>query len=603
MSLSTRPLARIAAALVLAAAAVVAIAWPAAPSAADVADFSYDRWHVEYRIDVDEEGRAEARVRETLTARFPEFDQNRGLVRGLPEDYEGVSTRPRDFRVTDAVGDAVPFEIEREDGFVAVLTGDDRFVHGVQTYVIEYTLSDVILARDDGRADEFYWDLTDYEHAQPIDAFSAEIAFSPALADRLTGDAACYWGAAESTERCDVRSDGGVFRLAQSPLAPFQGVTVAIGLEPASVVQPPQRLPNFALDGLPLIIGGAGLVTSIAGVVAVGRLAARRRVARGTVVAQYEVPPELPPLVAGPIVGSAKHVVPAEIVHLAVRGAIRIEDGEPERGLFGPKDAPPVLRVVDPALAADPMDTMALSTLFPSLEPGAAFAMPKEDEAFAKRVGELDAAGAAAAAERGYFTKERSRAGRALGLASIAVAAVLAVFAVLGFVLRPGAVAVISAAAAAVVLVLGLIAMSRHRVHTPLGAEWREHLEGVRLFIRVAEADRLAVLQSASGAERRSDGAVDVVHLYERLLPYAMLFGLEREWGRVLEVQYREHPGYAPLWYPGVAAHGVADLGSTISSFTSSLQSSVSYSSSSSGGSGGGGFSGGGGGGGFSGGR
>jgi len=94
-----------------------------------------------------------------------------------------------------------------------------------------------------------------------------------------------------------------------------------------------------------------------------------------------------------------------------------------------------------------------------------------------------------------------------------------------------------------------------------------------------------------------------VVHLYERLLPYAMLFGLEKQWGRVLETRYQEAGMIAPIWYPSLAANGIADLGGSLSRFTSQLSSSASYSSSSSGGSSGGGSSGGGGGGGFSGGR
>ncbi|WP_449282583.1 DUF2207 domain-containing protein [Leucobacter sp.] len=575
----------------------------AAPAVADVSDFSYDSWHVEYRIGTDDDGRAVARVTETLTARFPDYDQNRGLVRGLPIDYEGASTDPRDFTVTDAAGEPIPFEIEEDDGFIAVLTGDDRYVHGVQTYVIGYTLGDVILARDDGAADEFYWDLTDFEHLQPIESFSAEISFSEDLAERLNGDARCYFGAPDSTAECTIEGDGGVFRASTPSLGSREGVTVAIGLQPGSVVQPPQRLPNFALDGLPFAIGGGALAAAAAGAVATGRLKHRRKTARGTVIAQYDVPPALPPLIAAPVAGVSVGPVPAEIVHLAVTGAIRIEDGEPEQGLFGPKAAQPVLRVVDPQRAADPLDQQTMTALFPSLEAGAAFALPKKSESFGKRMTALGTAGSQQALERGYFTKERSGAARVLGFISIGLIAVLAVFIVLGLALRNSPTAFICIIIGVVALVLALMSVSKHRVYTPVGAEWREYLEGVRLFIRVAEADRLQMLQSYQGAERRQDGTIDVIHLYEKLLPYAMLFGLEKEWTRVLTVRYEESPGYVPIWYPAVVAHGIGGLDSTLSSFTSSLSSSVSYTSSSSGGSSGGGFSGGGGGGGFSGGR
>ncbi|QBE47431.1 DUF2207 domain-containing protein [Leucobacter triazinivorans] len=575
----------------------------AAPAAADVSDFSYDSWHVEYRIGTDAEGRAIAEVTETLTARFPDTDQNRGLVRGLPIDYEGASTDPRDFTVTDEAGDPVPFEIEREDGFVAVLTGDDRYMHGVQTYVIGYTLSDVILARDDGAADEFYWDLTDFEHLQPIDAFTAEISFSEDLAEQLNGDARCYFGAPNSTAECAIERDGAVFRVSTPGLGAREGVTAAIGLHAGSVVQPPQRLPNFALDVLPYFVAGAALLVTASGAVAVASLRRRRRTARGTVIAQYDVPAQLPPLIAAPIAGVSAGPVPAEIVHLAIAGALRIEDGEPEQGLFGPKPAQPVLRVLDAQRAADPLDRQTMQSLFPSLEAGTAFELPKKSESFGKRMTALGSAGSAQALERGYFTKEHSPLARLLGLVGLGLLAVLAILVVFGIALRSSPTAFVCIVIGAVALVLAIVSAAKHRVYTTVGAEWREYLEGVRLFIRVAEADRIQMLQSYQGAERRQDGTVDVIHLYEKLLPYAMLFGMEKEWSRVLTVRYQEQQGYVPLWYPAVVAHGLGSLDSTLSSFTSSLSSSVSYTSSSSGGSSGGGFSGGGGGGGFSGGR
>ena len=88
----------------------------------------------------------------------------------------------------------------------------------------------------------------------------------------------------------------------------------------------------------------------------------------------------------------------------------------------------------------------------------------------------------------------------------------------------------------------------------------REHLEGLRQYLELAEADRMRMLQSPSGAELRPvgaatttdaavpptsapDGAAELpepvlrFHLHERLLPYAVLFGVEREWIRQLEIE------------------------------------------------------------------
>ena len=587
--------------------AFTALASPATPASADVSDFSYASWDVDYTLDTDANGRAITRVTETLVAEFPMFNQNRGIVRGLPIKYEGTSTNPSNFSVTDASGADVPFEVESEDGFVAVLTGDDSYVQGEQTYVISYTLHDTVLARSDGQADEFYWDLVDFEHEQPIDQFAATISFGPGLADRLNGNTRCYVGGAGSTAECEITqsaySDEATYEITGVQLGPREGVTAAIGLDAGAVVQPPARLPNFTLDTLPLFVGATALGTAGVAAVSTIRLRKRRRLGRGTIVPQYDVPDRLPPVLAGPIAGVPAPTAPAELVHLAVRGAIRIEDGQPEQTFFGRLPAQPVLRIMDPERAVDPLDVRMMDTVFPTGTPGEAVVLPRKSTSFGSLMQQVQSVGAREAVTRGYFEKVANPVARRWGWVSLGLVVVLAAMTVASLVLRHNALAVAFILAGVCAAVIAIISMVKQRVYTPFGAETREYLEGVRLFIRVAEADRIRMLQSHSGAERYADGTVNVVHLYERLLPYAMLFGLEKEWTRVLQVAYESQPGFAPAWYPAVGLAGMSNFTSTISQFTNSLTSSVSYTSSSSGGSSGGGFSGGGGGGGFSGGR
>lgn len=85
---------------------------------------------------------------------------------------------------------------------------------------------------------------------------------------------------------------------------------------------------------------------------------------------------------------------------------------------------------------------------------------------------------------------------------------------------------------------------------TRLAAEARNYLEGMRMFMLWAEADRLKMLQSPSGAEVK-DG---VVRIYERLLPYAIAMGIEREWARVVALRMES----APYWYVDAGGAGSA---------------------------------------------
>lgn len=69
-----------------------------------------------------------------------------------------------------------------------------------------------------------------------------------------------------------------------------------------------------------------------------------------------------------------------------------------------------------------------------------------------------------------------------------------------------------------------------------------DHLWGVRDYIELAEADRFAMLQSPEGAERTPLGQLEVLRLNERLLPYAVLFGLEKQWAAELDLRRQELP-------------------------------------------------------------
>lgn len=573
-------------------------------NAASVDDFSYESWDATYELMLNDNGRAVAHVTETVVPVFPDFDQNRGIVRGLPLRYEGAPAAPEDISVSDANGNAVPFEIEDDDTFRIILVGDNRYVHGKQTYVISYTLHDVIIQATETQVDEFYWDILPLERKQSIDSFTASIELSPDLAAGLTGDAACYFGYSGSTELCDIAVPAAgdtVVTVAPMELRRGQGLTVAIGFAPETVVQPPERLPSFALDVAPSILAGIGALFAGGGALVINRMRRKRRTFRGSIVAQYDVPDHLPPLIAGPLGGGRGSAVAAQFVHLAVSGVMRIEETE-TTGLIGASKKTKTFRLIDPSLAHDPLDQAMVAELFPTLQPNSVFKLPTKSSSFATKMQGQAAKGVRAATDRGYFTREASKLARVLSLAGIAVLAFVGVLLAIGSSREPGPGLAISMVCIVAGVTAAIIGLLPHKVHTRLGAETREYLEGTREFIRVVEAERFKMLQSYSGAERFADGSVNVVHIYEKLLPYAMLFGLEKEWGKELQVKYEEQGIISPVWYPSILMHG-SDLGGSVASFSSSLTSAASYSSSTSGGSSGGGFSGGGGGGGFSGGR
>lgn len=573
----------------------------AADADSDTNDFSYASWDARYDVGLDDEGRAHMRVTETLTARFPDTDQNRGIVRGVPTSYENAWVDARILSVTDQDGASVPYETDEDDGVLYVLTGDDDYVHGLTTYVIEYEMRDVMLAADTG-VDEFYWDLLPLDSTQPIEQFRADVVFDEQLTERLTGDSRCYIGVSGSTDECTLSNsaDGTTFTVEESDLAPGEGVTVAVGFAGGTVTQPTSRQPDPVTDTVPAIAAVGAAALSVGSWFGVGAFRRSRRRSSGIVVAQYDVPDSMPPLLAAAIIPGARTPVPSEIVHLAVRGTLRIEEVA--------DDEQPRLRRLPGARVPDQLDAEALDALFADADAEGVVELPADSETFAARMSALSASGVAAATTRGLTTKARS--GVAIALQWCAIAVALAGFGIGLFGIISGRVTAIPAFVAIafglfLVLLSSFYGFSKHTVLTADGARELEYLLGVKEFIRVAEADRLRMLQSYTGAERRQDGSANVIIVYERLLPYAMLFGMENEWGAVLERAYATEQRGA-TWIgdpasPFVYGHLAAFAATSNQSATYTAPSAST--SSSTGGSFGGGFSGGGGGGGFSGGR
>ena len=116
-------------------------------------------------------------------------------------------------------------------------------------------------------------------------------------------------------------------------------------------------------------------------------------------------------------------------------------------------------------------------------------------------------------------------------------------------------------------------------------------MEGLKEYIGLVEKDRLAFLQSPKGAARTSGklGQTEILKLYERALPWAILLGLEKEWAKVLSTYYDDTR--QPSWIPLAVISNLS-----LSQLNTAISQSLAVSSSS--GSDGGGSAGGGGGGG-----
>jgi len=212
------------------------------------------------------------------------------------------------------------------------------------------------------------------------------------------------------------------------------------------------------------------------------------------IVPQYAPPEGLSLIACAELLGESKRAVAAELVGLAVQGVIGVRAGARRREGFELL----LRRVpVDDGAAATRDDLAVLTAVFPGLRPGTSTTLSPST---------------------------RRRLGQELrGAHREAVARLIAG----GLVRERGILE------KAIVFWRKQPTEPTERAH-PLV----DHLWGLHDYIAWAEADRLAFHQSPAGASVRELDGTAMLHLHERLLPYAVLFGLETQWMRELAVRY-----------------------------------------------------------------
>ncbi len=146
----------------------------------------------------------------------------------------------------------------------------------------------------------------------------------------------------------------------------------------------------------------------------------------------------------------------------------------------------------------------------------------------------------------------------------------------------------------AIFIIVALNILFYHLMKAPTirGRRIMDQIEGLKLYLCVAEKDRLNELNPPEKTPE----------VFEKFLPYALALDVEQSWCEQFTgvlARARRERGYSPAWYAGgvFTATGAAGLASSLGAMSSSISSSSSPPGSSSGG-GGGGSSGGGGGGG-----
>lgn len=580
----------------------------------DTNNFTITNYDVQLELGRDRNNRSTLKTIETITADFPP-DQNHGITRQFVKKYDGHATG----FALESVKDEHGVDLEyHQNGSTLRIGNKNAYVSGTKTYVITYTQRDVTRYYSDTQKDEFYWNAIGVDSPVPVASATVTLKLDAALAGKAKTNIQCYYGALQAKNTCESTASGAEYSLHANNLGRYQGVTIALGFEPGTFAayQPSlrERLPNIILTGAAAAFG-VGIVV----LVFCSRKWKKKfaeELAQAAAIRRQPVAPEYVPPADRSVVESIAvlgwhnlgKALSAQVVDWAVRHIIEIRQTDTGKHDY--------MFVVKKSFAGTTKHERTLAAAIFGNDP--AVGMEQTFRQIKQKSYSISSRflSSCRRIKRGeLFLYSRKEVSLYTAWLSASLAFVVAIFLIILWLSGDDAeggnvspLAVIVCAGAAILNVAIAAIMSRYAQNrlSAQGEELKRYLRGLKLYINAAEADQLRMLQSPEGADKVGDVASDngaLVRLYERCLPYAIVFGCEREWNKRLGQLYEEL-NESPDWITaGDVSLGVniAILSQLTSDFSeigaSSMVSSVS-SSSNFGGSSGGGFSGGGGGGG-----
>ena len=494
--------------------------------------------------------------------------------------------------VQDEKGNPYLFDVSGRNP-IRVKVGDpDVTLSGMHVYKITYLAKNAIGRFDD--RDEIYWNATGTDWTVPMWSAEAHV-FLPGNLQANSLHIASYCGLEGIKDPCisteplydteTNRTEVAFFSDESVYFDTGEGMTIAVGFPKGTVAaEVPytfwEKMLNWLNDHwfypMPLVVVALWYRKSF-------QFWLRRRTyyKQNTVVAEYDAG-EMDPLETAGVVngGIANENLSAQIIYLAVRGYIKIKSVDDEFTFIQTEKVTDGLTAYDKKLLeniAGKSQTDLINTFYPI-------------------AGEVRSTVAESLIIRNYV----ERSGFATKVNWNGNPALIKLFLSIFLAINPGIFiwffagwkfGVIFSVSCILIGLISIITNPRTSKLTDKGLEAERKLLGLKLYISVAEEERI----------KFHNAPAKNPEIFEKLLPYAMVFGLEQKWAKEFEGIYT----VPPQWYSdsSMSTFSAVALASSLNHFSASATSAMfsapaSYSSGGSSGSSGGGSSGGGGGGG-----
>lgn len=600
-------------------------------------NFTFSDYTADFYLSQAEDDTSRLRVVEEFTALFPNSNQNHGITRIIPytnqdgKNLTMASDEVLEINVWHNGKDERPYKVEGEDDAFIVYLGDpDVYVQGEQKYRLEYEFRNVITEFDDAgdKWQELYWDTNGTGWQQRFKQLTVRLHFDDtAIADSFQDASWCYVGryGDKGSERCQTTTIADGLQFSAQNLSVGENLSFVVTFAPETFV-----VPGLAYD-YRLVVAAAIEVAvliamSIAMIVITKLASEKRRYYKGLFVKPEYTPAKdltVADLATNYIkpskLGSSKV---ATMMELAVTHKIELKKLTHTKKTGKTKYTWWITIESLDLTAAQVAVLKLLAGGTQSLNVGQGFSLEshRANTTLIQLGKDFD-----------RFTREKLRkqglleAGKPAKKASAepkisnpcnTLAGLMSLWMFIGifgsvffFSEVPSYRQLVGDWPLTVALMIALIGgfilslvfsnyLSPYFTHTKKGLMYSKYLDGLGLYIKMTEKERLKLLQSVKGADTTHQG---VVKVYEKLLPYAVLFKMEKSWLDEMGKYYTYSDVTEPNWYVG-GAFIASDFSRAMRSMSNTMNSnfinSTATSSSGFSGAGGGGFSGGGGGGG-----
>jgi len=529
-------------------------------------------------------GDGTVRVEENIEYEFSNVYKH-GIFREIPYNYKingnNYNLAIDVDSVTDFNGNPYKFSVKRNNGVLNIRIGDpDKTITGIHGYRIVYFVRRVVQFEE--KEDIFYWNITGNEWKVPILKSIARIYFEHPGIEHIKTE--CFSGSYGSkAKNCNITTTGNGIRItAENELWAGDGLTVMLHMPVGMVKEPSGIVKIFYFLRDNFYYSYPFITLLIIGFLWYYR--GRDPNSKRPLTVRYSPPDDMTPAQAGVLYDERADIIDltSTIIDLAVRGYLRIEEIKTTKLLFfTDRDYRLVRLDKEAGEKLNDFEIKTLNGLF--VGDGKEVLVSELKDRFYRNLDSIKRSLYSSLVRKKYFLSSPERMRYIYKVAGICV-----IFG--GVFLFPSLMGKLMMALSGLIIIVLSRFMPRK---TRNGAETYYHLRGFREFINRAEKERIKLL------------AKEDPTLFERMLPFALVFGLEEKWAEAFSDIFTEPPN----WYvsPGYGNTFnsyifVNEIGRSIGVLNKSLYSSPANSSGgrsismSGGGFSGGGFGGGGGG-------